>query len=239
MLIASFPAGALAANCYLVAAASGSDCVIVDPGMDALSGIESVVAQHRLQPAAVLLTHGHFDHVGSAARVCSRFGAGCWVDDRDRDWLTKPLAALPAAMHSLITEAMDLNRLTEPEPIIQLGSSARIAGLDIELLPAPGHTPGSTLFRTPYLAGPDDPGAAGVTELVFTGDVLFAGSIGRTDLPGGDPDQMTRTLTETVLPLPDTAAVLPGHGPQTMIGRERAHNPFLRNESPPGDSSQD
>lgn len=232
MLIASFPAGALAANCYLLAPASDSDCVIVDPGMDALSGIASVVAQHRLQPVTVLLTHGHFDHVGSATQVCSRYGAGCWVHDRDREWLTKPLAAVPAAMHPLITEVLDVDRLTEPEPIIQLGSSARIAGLDIELVPAPGHTPGSTLFRTPYLAGPDDPDAADVTELVFTGDVLFAGSIGRTDLPGGDPDQMSHTLAEAVLPLPDTAAVLPGHGPQTTIGHERMHNPFLAGESP-------
>ncbi len=228
VLIASFPAGALAANCYLLARRSGTECVIVDPGMDALDGIQSLVDEHRLRPAAVLLTHGHFDHAGSAADVCARFGVGCWVGAPDRGWLTDPLAALPASMHGLINETGDLDRLSEPEPMLELDSSTRIAGLDIELLPAPGHTPGSTLFRTPYQPEPEQAGQRVITELVFTGDVLFAGSIGRCDLPGGDPEQMTRTLTETVLALPDTAAVLPGHGAQTTIAHERAYNPFLQ-----------
>ncbi len=226
MLIASFVAGALAANCYLLARRPGAECVIIDPGMDALDGIQSLVDQHRLLPAAVLLTHGHFDHAGSAADVCARFGIGCWVGAPDRRWLTHPLSALPVSMHGLVNESGDLNQLREPGPILELEPSSSLAGLDIELVPAPGHTPGSTLFRIPDEPGPEQAGTD-ITELVFIGDVLFAGSIGRCDLPGGDPDQMTRTLNETVLALPDTAAVLPGHGAQTTIGHERAHNPFL------------
>lgn len=228
VLLASFPAGALAANCYLLASGPGAECVIVDPGMDALDDLTSAVDQHRLRPSVVLLTHGHFDHIGTAAQVCSRFGAGCWLAPADRPWLTRPLDAVPADMHSLITDAIGGDRLPEPDPMLELGSSTRIAGLDIELSPAPGHTPGSTLFRTPYRPDPGEDTSADAGDLVFTGDVLFAGSIGRCDLPGGDPQQMARTLTDTVLTLPDTATVLPGHGPRTSIGHERRHNPFLQ-----------
>lgn len=228
VLLASFPAGALAANCYVLASGPGADCVIVDPGMDALDGIASVLNRHRLRPAAVLLTHGHFDHTGSAAQVCAQFRTGCWVAPSDRRWLTRPLDAVPADMHGLITEAVGGEQMAEPEHMLELGSSERIAGLEIELLPAPGHTPGSTLFRTPYLPGPGDDASTGAGDLVFTGDVLFAGSIGRCDLPGGDPQQMARTLTDTVLALPDSATVLPGHGPRTSIGHERVQNPFLQ-----------
>lgn len=221
-MIASFPAGPLAANCYVLAAAPDSECVIVDPGMDATDGIEALVTEHRLRPAAVLLTHGHFDHAASAAAVADRYGAGCWIHPADRGWLTDPLAALTPDFRPLVSGYLGDTRPREPESMLsEQTGPLTVAGLEIELIPAPGHTPGSTLFRTGYTDGDHH-------DLVFTGDVLFEGTIGRTDLPGGDPAAMERTLSSILASLPDHVVLLPGHGGQTTIGRERASNPFLR-----------
>ena len=112
---------------------------------------------------------------------------------------------------------------TEPDDVRELADGVRleVAGLRVDVDHAPGHTPGSVAFRTPY-DGPED-----TPEVMFSGDLLFAGSIGRTDLPGGDHEEMLRSLARTVLPLDDRVVVLPGHGEQTSIGRERAANPFL------------
>jgi glyoxylase-like metal-dependent hydrolase (beta-lactamase superfamily II) len=232
VVLASFAAGALAANCYVVAAAGDGSCVVVDPGMDAMDGLERLLGEHRLIPSLVLLTHGHFDHVASAAAVADRYDAACYVGAADRAWISDPLAALTPDFAPLVTDYLARHRsgapateprtVLEPEPEPDGVTRLRAAGLTFDLLPAPGHTPGSTLFRTSYRQ-------AGIGyELVFTGDVLFEQTIGRTDLPGGDPSAMNRTLTSTVLSLADDTVVLPGHGPQTTIGRERTTNPFLQ-----------
>jgi glyoxylase-like metal-dependent hydrolase (beta-lactamase superfamily II) len=115
----------------------------------------------------------------------------------------------------------------EPDDVVRLADGQRlgIAGLDLDVVHAPGHTEGSVMFALP--AVPDGPLEDDVDSTLVTGDVLFAGSIGRTDLPGGDPEAMTRSLAGKVLPLPDDTLVLPGHGPTTTIGRERRSNPFL------------
>lgn len=226
MVIASVAVGPLAANCYVLAPAAGSDCVIIDPGMDALSSIATVVEEQRLQPVAVLLTHGHFDHVADAAAVCDRYDAGWWAQPADRDWLDQPLDALSVDFHPLVTDYLDSHSRVEldREAVLDVeldadgAASTELAGIGFEFLAAPGHTPGSTLYRVDLDRH----------QLVFTGDVLFEGSIGRSDLPGGDPATMERTLTSTVLSLPDEAVVLPGHGRQTTIGRERTTNRFLR-----------
>ncbi|HEY9291271.1 MAG TPA: MBL fold metallo-hydrolase [Microlunatus sp.] len=224
MVIGSFPAGALAANCYVLAAAPDGPCVVIDPGMDAMAGLQRVLRQDRLTPAAVLLTHGHFDHVADAAEIADRYDAGCWIGPADRRWLADPLAALTPDFHPLVTQYADPAAAAEPARMLTAVSDSgngrlEIAGLTFELIPAPGHTPGSTLLRT---VDPEEN-----RELIFTGDVLFAGTVGRTDLPAGDPAAMERTLSSTVLSLADDAVVLPGHGPQTTIGRERVGNPFL------------
>lgn len=223
MFIASFPAGVWQTNCYLLATGPGSECVVVDPGMDALDGIAEVVAEHRLQPVAVVLTHGHLDHTFSVTPLARSSAAACWIHAADRALLTDPFAALGADARTLVERLAPGRTFVEPDEVHELTDRSRVAvaGLELEALHAPGHTPGSTMFA---LAAEVD----GFSSLVLSGDVLFAGSIGRTDLPGGSHPDMLESLRTKVLPLPDTVAVLPGHGPQTTMARERAHNPYLQ-----------
>ncbi len=217
MLIAGFPAGSFAANCYLVADAPGSECLIIDPGQDAMDGISEIVERYRLQPAAVLATHGHIDHIWSVAPVCGAHGIPAYIHPADRALLSDPARglALPAS-RSLFGGLT----FSEPDDVRELadGMTLELAGITLVVDHAPGHTPGSATFRLPGAADP---------EMLFTGDLLFAGSIGRTDLPGGDYETILASLARVCLPLPDETVVLAGHGPQTTIGAEREHNPFL------------
>ena len=187
MLIAGFPAGPWGTNCYVAATGPGSECVVVDPGKDAAEGVAQVVREHRLKPVAVLVTHGHIDHMWCVAPVAGSYDATAWIHPDDRHLLANPMA-----------------------------------GMSFLIDHTPGHTEGSVTFRTPY------PDHADVSDVMFSGDLLFAGSIGRTDLPGGDHATMLQSLTTKVLPLADDIVVFPGHGDQTTIGRERATNPFLQ-----------
>lgn len=221
MLIAGFPAGPWGTNCYVVATGPGSECVVVDPGKDAAPGVADVVREHRLKPVAVLVTHGHIDHMWSVAPVAGSYDATAWIHPSDRHLLTDPLAGMSPESSQLLLGGD--YRWAEPDDVRELtdGQQLELAGLRFVVDHAPGHTPGSVTFRAPYAH-------QGISEVMFSGDLLFAGSIGRTDLPGGDHPTMLRSLTEKVLPLADDVVVLPGHGEQTSIGRERATNPFLR-----------
>lgn len=220
MLIAAFPAGPWGTNCYVAATAAGNECVVIDPGMDAAGGIAEVVREHRLKPVAVLLTHGHVDHMFSVTPVSGTYDATAWIHPADRHLLTEPLAGISAESAGMLLGGK--YEFTEPDDVRELGDGAalELAGLRFLVDHTPGHTEGSVTFRTPY-------DAADISEVMFSGDLLFQGSIGRTDLPGGDHPTMLRSLTEKVLPLADDIVVLPGHGDQTSIGRERATNPFL------------
>ena len=224
MLVAGFPAGSFATNCYLVAPAPGEECVIIDPGQDAERGIEEHLDRYRLKPIAVLLTHGHIDHMWSVAPVCGAKGIPAYIHPDDRDLLTDPAKGI-----SLLTKQQFLGGMTfsEPDDVRELadGEVITMAGLDFTVGHVPGHTEGSVTFGT-EAAVEDTEGT------LFTGDLLFAGSIGRTDLAGGDDAQMLRSLAKT-LTLPDATIVLPGHGPSTTIGTERASNPFLTGLSRP------
>lgn len=224
MLVAGFPAGSFAANCYLVAPAPGEECVIIDPGQDAEPGIEDLLAKCRLKPIAVLLTHGHIDHMWSVAPVCGAKGIPAYIHPDDRALLSDPAKGL-----SLMAKQQFLGGITfsEPDDLKELadGEVITMAGLDFTVGHVPGHTEGSVMFGT-------EPAAEGTDGTLFTGDLLFAGSIGRTDLPGGDHAKMLSSLART-LTLPDATLVLPGHGPQTTIGAERASNPFLTGLSRP------
>jgi hydroxyacylglutathione hydrolase len=213
VLIAGFPAGSFQTNCYLVAPSARSECVIIDPGQDAVPGIEAVIAEHRLKPVAVLLTHGHIDHIWSVVPVCGARGIPAYIHPSDRDLLADPARGLPLAAGQQLLPGLTF---TEPDDVAELagGMTLRLAGLDIVVDHAPGHTPGSVTF---LLA----PGT------LFSGDLLFAGSIGRTDLPGGDYRAILDSLARVCLTRPDETEVLPGHGPRTTIGAERASNPFL------------
>jgi glyoxylase-like metal-dependent hydrolase (beta-lactamase superfamily II) len=219
MLVAGFPAGPWATNCYVVATGPGSECVVVDPGKDAAPGVADVVREQRLKPVAVLVSHGHVDHMWCVAPVAGTYDATAWIHPRDRHLLSDPMAGMSRETAAMLLGGK--HRFAEPDDVAELGDGQQLelAGLTFTVNHTPGHTEGSVTFRTPY--GED------VSELMFSGDLLFAGSIGRTDLPGGDHPTMLRSLTEKVLPLADDVVVLPGHGEQTSIGRERATNPFL------------
>ena len=228
MLIASFPAGPWQTNCYVVATRGGEECVIVDPGMEAVDGVREVVAEHRLKPTAALLTHGHLDHMFSVTPLCASYAATCWVHASDRHLLADPLAGMSPDTRELLVQLTGrVAAFTEPDEVALLtdGADVEVAGLTFRAIHAPGHTAGSVMFQTGY------PDGVGLDSVVFSGDVLFAGSIGRTDLPGGSHADMLVSLRTKVWPLPDTTAVLPGHGPQTTMARERATNPYLRQES--------
>ncbi|MGH3437200.1 MAG: MBL fold metallo-hydrolase [Sciscionella sp.] len=217
MLVIGFPTGALQANCYLLAAGEGEPCVIVDPGQDAVEQVAEAVAKHRLSPVAVLCTHGHFDHVFSVAPVCDGNDVPAWIHPDDRDLLADPLRGVSADAAAFFGGNLQMR---EPAEIRELsdGAELELAGLRFTVDHTPGHTAGSVCFRS---------GTGEGSRLLLAGDTLFAGSIGRTDLPGGDPLRMQRSLREKVLTLQDDTVVLPGHGPTTTIGRERAGNPFL------------
>ncbi|GAA0983389.1 hypothetical protein ENKNEFLB_02777 [Nocardioides aquaticus] len=221
MLIAGFPAGPWGTNCYVAATGPGSECVVVDPGMDATAGVVELVREHRLKPVAVLVTHGHVDHMWCVAPVAGTYDATAWVHPADRHLLTDPMAGMsPETTQMLLGGA---HEWAEPDDVRELadGQDLELAGMRFVVDHTPGHTAGSVTFRAPYDASND------VSEVMFAGDLLFAGSIGRTDLPGGDHPTMLRSLTSKVLTLPDDVVVLPGHGEQTSIGRERATNPYL------------
>ncbi|OJF13542.1 MBL fold metallo-hydrolase [Couchioplanes caeruleus] len=222
MLVTGFPAEAFGTNCYVVAPGPGEQCLVVDPGIGVLDRLDEVLAQHRLHPAAVLLTHGHLDHTFSVAPVCGARGITAYVHPADRELLADPGKGLGIGLDEMFG-----GRLTysEPDDVAELtdGATLTLAGVEITVDHAPGHTGGSVLFRLPGAGTSWD-----AEQLCLSGDVLFAGSIGRTDLPGGNTTAMMASLRDKILPLADDTVVLPGHGPETTIGRERAVNPYLR-----------
>ncbi|MDT5032171.1 MAG: hydroxyacylglutathione hydrolase [Actinoplanes sp.] len=222
MLVTGFPAEAFGTNCYVLAPAPGEQCLIVDPGVGVLDRLDEVIARHRLFPAAVLLTHGHFDHTFSVAPVCGARGITAYVHPADKEMLADPTLGLGASIDEMFGGRLTY---TEPDDVAELtdGATLTLAGLEITVDHAPGHTGGSVLFRLPGAGSSWD-----AEQICLSGDVLFAGSIGRTDLPGGSTPTMLTSLREKILPLADDTVVLPGHGSETTIGRERAANPYLR-----------
>ena len=230
MLITGFPAGMFATNCYVVANGAGSDAIIIDPGQDAAPGVREILAEHRLNPVAVLLTHGHLDHTWNAAELCDEFTIPAYIHPADRPMLADPGVGIGRAMSQIIGDTV----FREPEKVIELTDRETIdvGGISFSVDLAPGHTQGSVLF------GIDVVTPEGTAAVCFSGDVLFAGSIGRTDLPGGSHQQLLDSIADRLLPLDDNTVVLPGHGEQTNIGRERATNPFLADLTASGSADQ-
>lgn len=227
MLVRGFPAQAFDTNCYVIAPGRGEQCVVVDPGIGVEQQLDALLREHDLQPVAVLLTHGHLDHTFSVTPVCGARGIPAWISSGDRDQLADPVKYLSAGSANLFGGRLEWSepddvRLLDPEVPLE------IAGLRIGIDLAPGHTTGSVVFRLPGQEVHGEPGA----PVLVSGDVLFAGSIGRTDLPTGSWEQMQASLRDVVLPLSDDTVVLPGHGPATTIGRERASNPYLQDLPP-------
>jgi hydroxyacylglutathione hydrolase len=218
VLVTGFPAEAFGTNCYVVAAGPGEQCLIVDPGVGVVDRLDEVLAQHRLFPAAVLLTHGHLDHVWSVAPVCGARDIPAYIHPADRELLTDPAKGLLLGPGQQLLRGIEF---TEPDDVAELadGMTLRLAGIELVVDHAPGHTQGSVAFRH-------------ADGMLFSGDLLFAGSIGRSDLPGGDHQALLASVARVCLTLPDETWVLPGHGPDTTIGAERAGNPFLAGLAP-------
>ncbi|GAA1464065.1 MBL fold metallo-hydrolase [Williamsia maris] len=219
MLITGFAAGMFATNCYVVAEQPGSEAVIIDPGQDSAAQVRSILAEHSLTPVAVLLTHGHLDHTWDAADLCDEYSIPAYIHPEDRPMLADPASGIGPALGSVIGGMV----FREPEKVIDFvdGEDVELAGIDFDVVAAPGHSRGSVLLTV------DVPTEGATLPVCFSGDVLFAGSIGRTDLPGGDHEQLLRSIATTLLRRTDDTQVLPGHGPQTTVGQERTTNPFL------------
>ncbi|MDR1443024.1 MAG: MBL fold metallo-hydrolase [Bifidobacteriaceae bacterium] len=226
MRITSGSSGIFQANWYVVGPEHGNQCVVIDPGQHAAQPCVAAVQALGRDPAAVLATHGHIDHIAAAAYLADTWNVPLYIHGADRPFLTDPVAALtPDAapmIHSLFPDGFH-----EPPDVreYQLDSGSEtgvcgIGGMEFQLRHAPGHTPGCTLLLLEDGTGP----------VAFTGDVVFAGSIGRTDFRVGDPAAMRRSLRRQVLSLPDAARLLPGHGPATSMAIERETNPYLREE---------
>jgi hydroxyacylglutathione hydrolase len=215
VLIRSFPAGAFGTNCYAVATGPRAECVVVDPGMEAVEPLARMLAGDGLKPVAVVLTHGHLDHTFSVLPVCDGYDIPAYLHPADLGMLADPMRWHGPALAPLVGQVT----LPDPADVLPLddGATLSLAGVDLTVRHAPGHTEGSVVFS---LDTGDAPG-------LLAGDVLFAGSVGRVDLPGGSWESMLASLRDVVLPLDDATVVLPGHGPATTISRERATNPYL------------
>jgi glyoxylase-like metal-dependent hydrolase (beta-lactamase superfamily II) len=180
--------------------------------------IEQKVSDLNLKPVAVLITHGHLDHTFSVLPLTKQIPMRTFVTGADRFLLTNPMGALDrGGVSEQFLRAFGVEKFKEPDEIVELEdfSTFEIAGMQITSIFAPGHTKGSVIFTVDNLQ-------------LISGDVLFAGSIGRTDLPTGSASQMRKTLRDRILTLPDGLNVLPGHGGQTTIGLERVRNPYLQ-----------
>ena len=222
VLLTGFPAGMLACNCYVLARRAGSDAIIVDPGQRAMGTLRRILDENRLTPAAVLLTHGHIDHIWSAQKVADTFGCPVYIHPADRFMLTDPIRGFGPRIAQVALGAL----FREPRQVVDLdrdGDTLDFGGITVTVDHTPGHTRGSVVFRVPDAAGD-----AGCGELAFTGDTLFKQSVGRTDLPGGSGRDLMDSIITKLLVLDDDTAVLPGHGESSTIGLERRTNPFLQ-----------
>lgn len=213
MLVASFAAPMFATNCWVIATQSGSECVVIDPGMpDVTHQLTSILDEFKLKPVAVIATHGHLDHTFSIRPIADGYDIPAYIHSQDRAALLNPEKLLSSEFATTLAGM----EFVEPRDVRELrnGELLNLVGLDIKTIHAPGHTAGSLMFEISR-------------ELLISGDVLFAGSIGRTDSPTGSAKDMDETLRKKVLPLDDHLRVLPGHGAETTIERERKYNPFL------------
>jgi glyoxylase-like metal-dependent hydrolase (beta-lactamase superfamily II) len=208
MDVRMFTVGPVAENSYVVRADDSPSCVIVDPG-DEADRILAPVHELSLQVEAILLTHTHFDHVGAVAPIARETGAPVYCPEAE----AQILANLPDVMQ-MIGWGFEYEGY-EPEELISGGETLALAGLEIEVLFTPGHSPGHVTFSIP------------AESAIFSGDVIFQGSIGRTDLPGGDTATLMTTLRDLVERFGDETTIYPGHMGVTSIGAERATNPFI------------
>lgn len=230
MLVLAHRAPVFATNTLLLAPRPGGPAVLVDPGAGVAAAVRDSLQRHDLRIEAVLLSHGHPDHLWDCAELAGPAPVYIGVDDADR--LADPIAHLGPALSSMFAAVTSWQAPENVVPVVD-GHELDAAELHLTAMSAPGHTAGSTLWRvdgSTQLAGPafEQIGLTGHDgPLVLSGDVLFAGSIGRCDLPGGDERRMAASLERIAAAVPPAALVVPGHGPATTMARELATNPFL------------
>jgi len=193
--VVQIPLGAYQTNCYLVVREGASEAAVIDPGDDP-EAVRAVLAERGLTAAAVLVTHGHFDHLGAVKGVAESSGVDVWMPRGEAD----DLRTLAGASY-------------EADHLLDGGETVTVAGIEFATMLVPGHSPASIAYHA--------------DGHLFSGDVLFAGAVGRTDLAGGDPDTLIASIGRLMDAYPDDTVVLPGHGPATTLGAERAANPFL------------
>ena len=208
MILETFPVGPLHCNCTILGDEITHQAMVVDPG-DNIPEILSRLQKHGLTLRQIVVTHAHIDHVGGAAQLRKATGAPVLMNQQDL-----PLLGMMEMQANWI--GVPTPEVAPPDASAEDGLAVGLAALPAEVLHTPGHTPGSICLLFP------------AQHLLLAGDTLFAGSIGRTDLPGGDGHQILQSLRDRLLVLPDATRVIPGHGPETSIGEERQSNPFLQ-----------
>jgi glyoxylase-like metal-dependent hydrolase (beta-lactamase superfamily II) len=214
MIIETFPVGLLQCNCTLLGAEQSREAIIIDPG-DEVEKILARLANHHLTLKAIIATHAHIDHVGGFSELRKATGAPVCLHRSDL-FLYEMLPVQAQMLGLTAPPAADIDQFLEE------GDELGTGEIKINILHTPGHTPGSLCFHTP--------GKTAGTARLFAGDTLFMRGIGRTDLWGGSFEQIMESLHSRVMALPDDTAVIPGHGPQTTIGYERAFNPWLQQQ---------
>jgi glyoxylase-like metal-dependent hydrolase (beta-lactamase superfamily II) len=202
------PVGILHCNCSIFGDEESGEAVVIDPG-DEVQKILAILAQHQLRVKAIIITHAHIDHIGGAQKLKAATGAPVYMNAKDQ-----PLAQQLGMQAAWL--GMPAPERTEIDVNAREGEKIALGPAEFRVLDTPGHTQGSISLWVP------------AENKLIAGDTLFLDSIGRTDLPGGNYEQILRSIHGKLLPLQDTTAVIPGHGPNTTIGRERARNPFLQ-----------
>ena len=208
MKIACFELGPVATNAFLLWEEGGEDAVLVDAPQGARRAIQPALEEHGLKLTQLLLTHGHWDHMAGAAEVKAQ-GTETWGHEADRQLFAEPAVMSAFAMPGMSFDPVEIDHW------VGEGDTVEVLGRQAEVRHVPGHCPGNVLF---YFEA---------EKCALVGDAVFAGSIGRTDLPGGDFEVLAKAIRERIYTLPDEVVLLPGHGPSTTVGREKATNPFV------------
>lgn len=198
--------GAVATNCYIAENTKTKEGIIIDPG-DSAAKIAQIILEAKITPAAVLLTHGHFDHAMAAEELAAKFGIEIYAHEQERETLENPQVN--------VSWMLGKNLTFHADHYVRDGEELHLAGFDIRVLHTPGHTIGGVCY---YIEE---------EHALFSGDTLFCQSIGRTDFPTGSSSQLIRSIKEKLMPLPDDTKVYTGHEDITTIGSERKYNPFL------------
>lgn len=208
MILETFPVGPLACNCTLLGDDAAGEAIVVDPG-DEVDRIHRRLSEHGLRLKQILITHAHIDHVGGALKLKRLTGAPIFLNQEDL-----PLLDMMAVQAAWL--GVDTPDTARPDELLTEGMTVGLARYPAQVIHTPGHTQGSVCLHFAPM------------KMVIAGDTLFAGSIGRTDLPGGNYGQIIESIHSRLLALPDDTRVLPGHGPETTLARERQSNPFLQ-----------